>query len=351
MPLDSMRLAFDRASARFYTEDGHLKVATSHISKANVCGYRGSEIPGSEALGLDPDKIYQLLRDPEELARAAPTFNSLPLLSRHMPVTAAEHRPDLVIGSTGTDAVFRNPYLDNSLVVWDAKAIAGIESGEQRQISCGYRYDAIMKPGVWQGARYSGRMTRIRGNHVALVADGRAGDDVVVMDSNPLNELLRRAKMRTKRYGFDAAAWPARGRDEEGEERDRDLQDGWEREAAELDELLRSLLSDDDFQEVQTRMHRLLLSGPEADAMGSGVSGIGEGRPAGRDAGPPTFAGMPRTGARDATYTPTMTSSPGTDRRRPVMAGDAALRVRRLEAEFAAYYKRFPEARRARVIG
>lgn len=181
MPLDL--LALDRTSARFYTEDGHLKVAVSHISKANICGYRGKEIPGAEQLGLDPDRVYQLFRHPDELARAVGSFNSLPLLSKHQPVTAMDHPNDLVVGSTGTDAVFRNPYLDNSLVIWNAEAIAAVESGEQRQISCGYRYDVVMQPGVWQGAPYDGVMTNIRGNHVALVANGRAGADVVVMDS------------------------------------------------------------------------------------------------------------------------------------------------------------------------
>ena len=60
------RLAFDRASVRKLDDVGRLQVAVSNISKANVCPYYGREIPGWEELGLEPDKIYQLYRDPEE---------------------------------------------------------------------------------------------------------------------------------------------------------------------------------------------------------------------------------------------------------------------------------------------
>jgi hypothetical protein len=102
-------LAFDRASVRTYDRDGRLHVEITNISKAAVNPYIGREIPDYQALGLDPGKIYKLLRDPDELAKAAPTFNNIPLLSRHQPVTADDHKPDLVIGSTSTDATFEAP--------------------------------------------------------------------------------------------------------------------------------------------------------------------------------------------------------------------------------------------------
>jgi hypothetical protein len=176
-------LAMDRDTVRSRDQDGRLHVEITNISKAAVNPYRGSEIPDAEALGLDPDKIYQLLRDPEELVKAATTFNNLPLLDVHIPVTVDDPRQEHVIGSTGTDAVFEAPYLRNSLVVWTAEAIDGIESGEQQEISCAYRYVADMTPGEYEGERYDGVMREIRGNHVALVATGRAGPDVVVGDS------------------------------------------------------------------------------------------------------------------------------------------------------------------------
>jgi uncharacterized protein len=177
------KLAFDRASVRTYDQDGRMRVEMTNISKACVNPYLGSEIPDGDRLGLDPKRVYQLLRDPEELAKAAETFNGVPLLDTHVPSTAWDHPKGKVVGTTGTDAVFEAPYLKNSLIVWTADAIQGIESGEQRELSCGYRYRADMTPGTYDGVQYDGVMRDIRGNHVALVAAGRAGPDVVVGDS------------------------------------------------------------------------------------------------------------------------------------------------------------------------
>jgi len=192
-------LAMDRTpSVRTFDVDGRLHVAVSPISKANVCPYLGREIPDWERLGLQPDSVYQLLRDPEELARAAPTFNNLQVLSEHVPVTSWDdesHMAELTVGSTGTDALFAEDYLTNSLVVWARRSIDGIESDEQREISSAYRYRADMTPGNYKGVAYDGIMRDIIGNHVALVFEGRAGPDVFVGDAQPMAIKSKRALM------------------------------------------------------------------------------------------------------------------------------------------------------------
>lgn len=191
-------LAFDR-SARTYDADGRLHVALTNISKAAVNPYMGSEIPGYKELGLDADKIYQLLRAPEELAKGAASFNNIPLLSKHIPVSADDPKKEIVVGSTGTDAVFNEPFLQNSLVVWDAEAIAGIETKEQCELSCAYRYIPVMTPGEYEGQAYDGIMTNLIGNHVALVEVGRAGRDVVVSDEDPFQYLETNTMSKEKK--------------------------------------------------------------------------------------------------------------------------------------------------------
>ncbi|HED1796100.1 TPA: DUF2213 domain-containing protein [Citrobacter freundii] len=178
-------MAFDRATVRSFDKDGRLHIELTPISKANVCPYYGREIPNSRSLGLQPDKVYYLLRDPKELAKAVSTFNNIPLLNEHIPVTAADPQKMAVVGSTGTDSEFDGTYLKNSLVVWDADSIAGIETDEKKELSSAYRYVADMTPGVHEGQPYDGVMRDIVGNHVALVIEGRAGSDVVVGDSIP----------------------------------------------------------------------------------------------------------------------------------------------------------------------
>lgn len=180
------RLAFDRASVRKLDHVGRLQVSVSNISKANVCPYYGREIPGHEELGLDPDKIYRLYRDPEELKKAAPTFNNIPVLCIHTPDFPGDPPRMYRVGTTHSGAAFIHPFLQNGLSVWDNSAIAGIETEEQKELSSSYQYRADMTPGeAPDGEAFDGVMRDIVGNHVALVETGRAGADVVVGDSLP----------------------------------------------------------------------------------------------------------------------------------------------------------------------
>lgn len=192
------KLAFDRASVRTTDVNGRMHVELTNISVAAVNPYLGKEIPGFKELGLESDRIYQLLRDPGELAKAAPTFDNLPLLSEHVPVFADKPEKSLVVGSTGTDAEFVAPYLKNSLVVWDLAAIKAIESGQQRELSCSYFYRPDMTPGIYEGMHYDGVMRDIKANHVALVETGRAGPDVLVSDANPFQTFKPLEKIHMK---------------------------------------------------------------------------------------------------------------------------------------------------------
>ncbi len=210
-----LSIAQDR-SLRSYDQDGRLHVESSNISKATVNPYYGSEIPNYRQLGLEPKKVYYLLRDPEELEKAAPTFNNLPLLSKHIPVSADEPQKEVIAGTTGSDTVFEDGYLKCSLAVWDAEAIAGIESGEQVELSSAYHYTADMAAGEFEGRHYDGVMRDIVGNHVALVDVGRAGRDVVVSDADPFNKKENTMKLKAgAKARIQAAVQPLLAQDAE----------------------------------------------------------------------------------------------------------------------------------------
>jgi hypothetical protein len=178
------RIALDRsASVRRIDEDGHLHVSSSVISAAAVNPYNGSEIPDYEALGLDANRVYQLFRDPAELEKAAPSFANKPLLIVHKPQTADAHDHELVVGSVA-NPVWDSPNLKAELVVWDKAAIDAIESGAQRDLSCGYRYRCVVEAGTYQGQRYDAKMVDLVGNHVAIVESGRVRG-AFVGDSKP----------------------------------------------------------------------------------------------------------------------------------------------------------------------
>jgi 8-oxo-dGTP pyrophosphatase MutT (NUDIX family) len=181
-PLPLM-LALDEASVRQIDDDGRMHVMVSNISKANVCPYRGKEIPGAEALGLEPERIYFMLRDPEELKKAAPTLNRVQLLREHTPIDADDHKPWDVVGAMGSSAEWVAPYVRNDFAIWSANDIADVQSGKKKELSAGYHYDPDMTSGEFNGIHYDGVMRNIRFNHVALVEEGRVGSDVVVQDS------------------------------------------------------------------------------------------------------------------------------------------------------------------------
>jgi hypothetical protein len=169
-------IVFDRAiSAGSKDRDGRLHVRAANISRASISSYFGYEIPSANVMGLDPNRAYRLLRDSEELRKAAPSFNSLPVLSQHATVSARNHYP--AIGITRRAAKFVAPFLQNSLVVWSEAAITAIDDGTACELSAAYHFTIDMTPGVFEVQRYDGVMRNIAGNHVAIVKRGRAGSE------------------------------------------------------------------------------------------------------------------------------------------------------------------------------
>ena len=176
-------IAVDRHSVRSFDKDGRMHIEEANICKACVSPYRGSEIPGWEQLGLDPDKVYKLLRDPGEIEKAADTANGIQLLQKHVPVDADDHRPFDIVGTVGSRARWEHPFLKNSLHFWTRPSINDVETEEKMELSPGYHYDPDMTSGTYEGEDYDGVMREIVFNHLALVHEGRQGKDVVVGDS------------------------------------------------------------------------------------------------------------------------------------------------------------------------
>lgn len=188
-------------TARHKDGNGHLIVDRTCITKAAINPYKGKEIPNWQALGLDPNKVYMLLRCPAELQRALPTFQGLQLLERHTPVSSEEPEKDSTVGSIGTVVEMDGDNVYSSLRVYDQNAIDLIESEKLNQLSAGYAYTADMTGGEWNGEHYDGVMRNIHGNHVALVERGRIGKDAIIADEMPneIEEFLMSKKIALKK--------------------------------------------------------------------------------------------------------------------------------------------------------
>ena len=172
------RLALDAQSVRRYDNNGNLHVAVSHLTKAQVRPYYGSEIIGWQRLKLEPTKVYYGYAPPEELSRpeTIESTNGIPIQLDHHPDYADDPQLKTRVGSTGTDGAFREPYLDNSLHITVENAIRRILDGSMRELSLAYSYTPDFTSGKTpEGDPYDFIMRDISANHVALVEQGRAG--------------------------------------------------------------------------------------------------------------------------------------------------------------------------------
>jgi uncharacterized protein len=194
-----LALALDRASTsgRWTDVDGRLRIPRSIISASEINDYLGQELPGWQSLGLEPSRRYAMLRPAEELARAADSFHGLPLLDRHLPVSAQSPQTDNVIG-TVMNATFEAPHLLAELVIWSAPAIKRIEAQEARKagmgLSAGYRFSPVMQPGVFKGQSFDGFMSNLIGNHVAMVDSPRV-TNAFVGDAAPHTTFARASRL------------------------------------------------------------------------------------------------------------------------------------------------------------
>lgn len=177
-------IAFDE-SVRSIDESGHLRIAKTVISKAQVDPYFGREIPGFDAMGLEPDRIYQMLRDPVELEKSAATAKGKQILFKHIYVDSKTPEKELTVGAIGSDVTYENGLLYADMTFWDDEAISLIDSEKMEQLSYSYYFDPVMTPGDFEGVAYDGVMRNIHGNHLALVERGRIGRDAVISDSLP----------------------------------------------------------------------------------------------------------------------------------------------------------------------
>ncbi len=197
----AVQLAFDRdVDKQGKQVDGfeRLHVKRAPITKAGVNPYYGREIPKGNELGLDPGKVYRLLRHPDEIKNGAASSHNVPLLDRHVPHSADDHDGDITVGTVGSEAEYQHPYLYNSLAVWSRDGRDHVDSGQQKELSSAYSYDADMTPGTYEGEPYDGVMRNMKWNHVCLVKKGRAGSDVALDEAlQPQEENFTMSKLKS----------------------------------------------------------------------------------------------------------------------------------------------------------
>lgn len=173
----------DEKSHREVDENGRLIIHDTLITKESVDPYYGSEIPGYEEFGLEPNKVYHIYRPATELKKAIKKFDGVPVLDTHIMDNPGAERKENRVGSVSNSrmdggAVFAD------LSIWDQDAIDKINSGEKRELSAGYSADTYFKPAEFNGEHYDLIMKNLSINHIALVRRGRV-PGAMVYDEKP----------------------------------------------------------------------------------------------------------------------------------------------------------------------
>jgi uncharacterized protein len=125
--------------------------------------------------------IQREFRPPEEVFNedSMNSFKMLPITDDHPDVMVnADNAKDLSVGMTGQeikkiDNNFMAPYVK----ITDKKSVAAAKQGMKKGLSWGYKVNLVKKDGVHNGERYDYVQTNIRGNHLAIVHQGRAGSE------------------------------------------------------------------------------------------------------------------------------------------------------------------------------
>jgi hypothetical protein len=182
------------------------------ITRAGVFLYSGKAIDGNGSLGLDPQKLYPVLRPYEELLKAAESFNGKPIINDHEMIGTVEEltKPDEKnIG--GTIYNVRPSQDQEGLIVADmtifSDEIQQLVSSGKRELSCGYWCKYRPEVGTYNGQRYEFVQYDLEGNHIALVDNGRMGSGVRVFDAKEKTlvfDSMEMPKMKNKKQTLDA---------------------------------------------------------------------------------------------------------------------------------------------------
>ena len=153
---------------RYKTPEGYLICVDSILARTGKQTYKRSEI-----FGDDDERLVEVDRKEDEVfsKETLASFENKPICVEHPDVEInAENISQYAVGFVRDvrrgecDGV---PVMLGTLVITDAKTIEEIENGEHTELSCGYDCDIEDTENPQQ--------RRIRGNHVALCEQGRAG--------------------------------------------------------------------------------------------------------------------------------------------------------------------------------
>lgn len=185
-----MTTAQDTTSQRVPDGNGWFEVKANPISRVGVFPYSGRQL-GLD--GPDADRIFQVYRPAEELAHpeCLNSFKLIPWIDNHTMLgpnmqrltdAAVPAEAKGVQGVIGEDVFFKDGTLYGNIKAF-SNILADLIASGKRELSAGYRCVYDMVSGIFEGQHYDAVQRQIRGNHLALVTEGRMGPQVAVLDA------------------------------------------------------------------------------------------------------------------------------------------------------------------------
>jgi hypothetical protein len=165
------------------SSDGYMKVRC-RSGRAGIYQYLGREVD-PEGKHFAADQVVNVYRSPEEVfdQQHLASFVGKPITIDHPaePVTAGNwrtHAAGMIMG-----AVRDGEHIGFDLAFMDSASIQTVEAGK-RELSNGYASKIVIGDGVApDGQKYQARQVAMRGNHCAVVDQGRAGGTCRIGDA------------------------------------------------------------------------------------------------------------------------------------------------------------------------
>lgn len=187
-------LSSERLSEHKYkTPEGYLICTDAILARTGKQSYQRNEIFADAA---DDDTIIEIDRPSEEVfaPETLASFENKPVTVEHPDENVGpDNYNNLAVGfvrDVHKGTVNGQEVMLGTLVITDAKTIEEIENGEHTDLSCGYDCDIIDEANPQQ--------RNIRGNHVALCQQGRAGIARIVDSSSNFNMYKNRIEKAIK---------------------------------------------------------------------------------------------------------------------------------------------------------
>jgi hypothetical protein len=199
---------------RHLTPEGFLVCKDVPIGRTGIQQYSHDQVPEVPA-GFGG--IVDMERPAEEVFRPSTiaSFEGKPVTNDHPfggGVVPDNYR-ELAVGHIQNVRRGAHPEDDlllADLFINDPKAIADINDGGKREVSCGYDHDVVVID------RGRGRQVNIIGNHLAIVDQGRCGPRCVIGDTGRVRVNDRKGMVMAKNFISDliARAFMAKSKDE-----------------------------------------------------------------------------------------------------------------------------------------